>query len=64
MALTEVVMDCLDGESCLLDEPDHIVGMVHLAITIGHGSKIKACQREAEGGGFKALAIPESLHNI
>ena len=63
MALSQVVVNGLYRKAGLPDDPDEFVGMVHLAVSVGHGREIEAGHRQAERGGLETLAVPEGLHD-
>ena len=64
MAQSEKIVDGFHVQSCLFNEADKVVGMVHLAVAVGNGCKIEADLRKTERGGVETLAIPERLHDV
>ena len=63
MSLTKSVIDILNDEACLVNQLYHVFRMIHLTVTICHSSKIQACHRQAECCWFKALSVPQCLHD-
>ena len=59
-----MVVNVLYFKSSLPYDPDQIVGMVHLAVTIGNGRKIKADLCKAESSRLVFLTIPQRLHDV
>lgn len=53
-----------DAESCLLDEGEKAIGVVHLAVAIRHRCEIDACHGEAERRRFKALSVPKGFEDV
>ena len=54
----------LHDQSGFLDQTDHVVAVVHFAVSIRHRGEIKASHREAERRCFEALTVPQGLHDI
>ena len=63
MSLSQAVVDGFYLQASLVHESLHIVGMVHLAVTVGHCGEVQRGHREAESCWFKALAVPECFHD-
>ena len=63
MSVAEVVDNSFDLQTGTLNNTAHIVTMIHLAVAIGDGGKIKTCHRQAEGCKVVFLTVPEGLHD-
>ena len=63
MTLSQAVVDAFYLQASLLEESSHVVRVVHLAVSVGHGGEVEAGHGEAEGSGLEALAVPEGLHD-
>ena len=57
-------MNRLHDQSGFFDQTDHVVAVVHFAVSIRHRGEIKASHREAERRCFEALSVPKGLHDI
>ena len=52
-----------DAESCLLDEGEKTIRVVHLAVTIRHRCEIDTRHGEAERRRFEALSVPKGFED-
>jgi len=52
-----------DAESCLLDEGEKTIRVVHLAVAIRHRCEIDTRHGESERRRFKALAVPKGFED-
>ena len=64
VAGAEVVVGARHLQTGLFDLRDHAVGMVHLAVAVGHGGEVDTRHRQAERSCLEALPIPEGFHDV
>jgi hypothetical protein len=64
VSLPQIIEYFLHLKSGIIDEPYHVIGMIHLAVPVGDGSEIKTDLREAECGGLIFLTVPKGFHDI
>ena len=64
MPLTQSVVDNLHLQPSLTNQFFHILRMVHLTVSIGHGCKIQTGHCQAKCCRVKALSVPKGLHYI
>src|SRR5574344_2317464 len=64
MSLSKIVMNSFYLQSSFFYNSLHILGVVHLTISICYCCKIETYLRKAEGSRFIFLPIPEGLHDI
>jgi len=64
MAYTHVQNFFCQHQSRSFDQPAHIIGMIHLAASVGYVRKIQRGCMEAVSGSLVFLLIPVGFQNI
>ena len=59
-----MVVNRLDLQSGFTDTSLHILGVIHLRVTVGQCREVQARHRQTQGCGLKALTVPECLHDV